>query len=250
MQPRRFSWLLLGLILATLAIGCRDGDEDEPVVEDGDPAVEIDPPETRVDVDLLSPAFEPAAFICTEDDVPPAFEYEVLDSGAVDNAEAAASEERLEQYEDWGRIDGQFAAYSSEDQAEEPTEISYFECGLERYAHISGARRAFSALSPLLEERALAALDVQGFTEITFDDIRSPQIGDQTSALTGTAVKDDQVFEFFAVTFRRLNFVGYSLSTAAEMFSFVEDAANIAAVMVRLIGETMEEVEEDNEVGE
>ncbi|HET9199495.1 MAG TPA: hypothetical protein VFO84_00780 [Dehalococcoidia bacterium] len=223
---------LLGVLLLT---GCDPNDDDsEPT------------PDPRLDIE-----FEPADLICTEDDIPPSFEYEAVVSGEVDDEEAAAGsadpDERREQFERWGREGGQFAAFSSEQQADEPDEVAYVECGIDRYETIAGAEAAFFTLSRGLEERAQQSLESQGFEEVAFEDIPSPQIGDETAAVSGTASKDGQPFEFFAVTFRRLNMVGYSLSVAPERFSFVEDAANITAQMVKLMDDELEDAEEELE---
>ena len=231
--------LKLSLALAVAGVlflaGCDDSDEDpEPI------------PDPRLDI-----TFEPADLICTEDDIPPAFEYEVVTSGDLADEEAAAEspepDERREQFERWGREVGQFAAFSSEGQADEAEEVAYVECGIDRYQTISGAEGAFFTLSRALEERTELGLEDEGFDEVEFVDIPAPQIGDETAAVSGTASKDDQPFEFFAVTFRRLNLIGYSLSAAPERFSFVEDAANITAQMVKLMDEELEEAEEDLE---
>lgn len=237
---------MAGIALA-LTWGCgSDGGNNTDIDEESGPAVTVEA--EPVAVDLATSDFAPSEFICNEEDVPPAFEYEVLDSGDISAEQAAAGaadpEERLRQYEDWGQVDAQFAAFSSEHLAEEPEGIAYFECGLERYEEIAGARRAFTTLSGALNQRVLQGLEAGGYTEVGFIAIPSPQIGDATEAVSGTALKDGAVFEFFAVTFRRLNMIGYSLSAALEMFSFVEDAANISALMVRLVDEKIEELEE------
>ena len=174
-----------------------------------------------------------------------------LDAGAVSNAEAAEGASnpaaREAEYEEWGRVSGRFASFSSENAADEPEEIAYFECALDRYEDVRGADQAFRVLSDETNEQATAALNAQGFEDVEFSEIPAPQIGDETEVAGGTAVRDDQNFEFFAVTFRRLNMLGYSLSAAPERFSFVEDAANISALMVRLLDEQIEEAEEASE---
>jgi hypothetical protein len=228
----RLTLALLGILALT---GCDQKDEDpEPT------------PDPRLDIQ-----FEPADLICTEDDVPPAFEYEVIASGDVDDDQAAGRsvepEQRLEQFERWGRQSGQFAAFSSEEQADEPEEVAYVECGIDRYATIEGAEAAFFTLSRSLEERAELSLEDQGFEEVEFAEIPAPQIGDETAAVSGTASREGHPFEFFAVTFRRLNLLGYSLSAAPERFSFVEDAANITAQMVKLMDDELEAAEEELE---
>ena len=213
----------------------------------GDAAGEPEPtPDPRLRIE-----FEPADLICTEDDIPPSFEYVTLASGEIDDDAAAERSadpaERRDQFERWGREGGQFAAFSSESQADETEEIAYVECGIDRYETIAGAEAAFFTLSRDLEERAELGLEGQGFEEIQFVEIPAPQIGDETAAASGTASKEGQPFAFFAVTFRRLNLVGYSLSAAPERFSFVEDAANITAQMVKLMDDELEEAEEDFE---
>jgi hypothetical protein len=223
---------LLGLLLLT-ACGV-DGDDPEPTP---DPRLEIQ--------------FEPADLICREDDVPPAFEYETLKSGSVDDEQAAAAStepaEREGQFQRWGRETGQFASFSSEAAADAPEEVAYVECGIDRYETIAGAEAAFFTLSRALDDRAERGLTDQGFEDVEFTEIPAPQIGDETAAVSGTASKDDQPFEFFAVTFRRLNLLGYSLSVAPEGFSFVEDAANITAQMVKLMDDQLDDAEEELE---
>jgi hypothetical protein len=228
--------LALGLILALAA--CGDDDDDE---SDEDPLDELSIPE-----------FEPADHICRLEDIPPAFEYETLSSGPISNEESAdhfATDpaERVEQYASWGRESGQLAIFSSEAQAESPAEVAYFECAIDSYRTVEGAERAFSTLRRSLDERTRLSLEAQGFEEITFEDIPSPQIGDETEAVGGAAVKDGANFEFFSILFRHYNMVGYSLSLAPEDFSFVEDAANISALMVRLLDEQVDEANEDDE---
>lgn len=255
MKPPRsgFRLALLAILTLVLGAGCRgDDNTDNSDIEESDPAVtvEVEP----VAVDLASSEFATSEFICTEEDVPPAFEYVILDSGEISAEESSSGApdpaERERQYEDWGRVDAQFAAFSSESLAEEPEGIAYFECGLERYRETTGARRAFTTLSSALEQRVRDGMEAGGYSNLEFLTIPSPQIGDATAAVSGTATKDGAVFEFFAVTFRRLNMIGYSLSAALEMFSFVEDAANIAALMARLVDEKVQEIEEAMEEGE
>jgi hypothetical protein len=231
---RGLTCAVLAAACALAAVAC--GDED-------------DEPETIPQSQL--PELEPEDFICTEDDVPATFEYEVLSSGAVSDEEAASfspePEQRVVDYQEWGRVDGQFAAFSSEERADEAEEVAYFECAIDRYEDQAGARRALDAIAAALPERAEIALEGRGFVEISVEEIPSPQIGDETAAVSGTALKDGQPFQFFAVIFRRYNMVGYSLSAAPEKFSFVEDAANITALMVRLLDERVEEFEDERD---
>lgn len=237
---------LLVILLAVAIVVSACGDDGKVEIED--PAPEVQPGDEI-------PAFDPRDYVCTVEDIPAAFPYELMESGETSHEDAAAlspnPEARLDGYGEWGRVTGQRSAFSSEALAETPEQIAYFECALDRYQEEPGARRAFDATADSIQVLSALVLGGQGYGGFEYEEIPAPRIGDETEALSGVAVRGEQIFEWYAVVFRRLNMVGYSITAAPQEFSFVEDAANISALMVTLMDQEIEaRLEEQSETGE
>lgn len=187
---------------------------------------------------------DPREFMCTPDDLPTFLEYTLTSEGYVSNrelsTEAPDPTERLTLLESWGRAEGYRVSFDTRPFAQTAEELAFFLCSLDRYATPEGAERAFGLEASELTTRLQEMAREQGLGRLEVERLPPPQIGQQTSAVHGSALVGEVRYELFAVAFRQGPMVGLAMSGGAELFSFEEDAANVAALMDQLIREAFE----------